>query len=210
MKNLCKLKGQLFMIYLLFFASSLYAQQTKSDTIKRVVVIEVDTVVKGAKQKVSSEKPVEVVTVVNRQEKYSSNVFERGTLLVDGGIVYQDNLLPVMFAGEFGLGKRFGLEARTWYGNKTKDGVKYEDGFLGVGLNYHFVNRTENGKASKLDSYFGALYGKILDDSGSAFYLQAGGRYFLFRSLGAFANLNLGIAGKRGANLSFGLSYRID
>ncbi len=189
---------------------SLKAQETKSDTIKRVVVVEVDTVVKGVRPSVSPEKQVEVVQVVNQPARYSQNVFERGSLIVDGGIVYQSNLLPAMFAGEFGLGRRFGIEARTWYGNKTKNGTKYEDGFLGVGLNYHFINQKSNGKPSKLDSYLGAMYGKILDDSGSAFYLQAGGRYFLFRNLGAFANLNVGVVGKRGANLSFGLSYRID
>lgn len=189
---------------------SLKAQETKSDTIKRVVVVEVDTVVKGVRPSVSPEKQVEVVQVVNQPARYSQNVFERGSLIVDGGIVYQSNLLPVMFAGEFGLGRRFGIEARTWYGNKTKNGTKYEDGFLGVGLNYHFINQKSDSKPSKLDSYLGAMYGKILDDSGSAFYLQTGARYFLFRNLGAFANLNVGVAGKRGANLSFGLSYRID
>lgn len=212
MKNVSKLN--LMVLVCMLGSLSLKAQDTKSDTIKRVVVVEVDTVLRKAKQSVnnvsSPAKEVEVVTVVNQPIRYSQNIFERGSLLVDGGIVYQSNLLPVMFAGEFGLGRRIGLEARTWYGNRTKDGTKYEDGFLGVGLNYHFINLNSNGKPSKLDSYLGALYGKILDDAGSAFYLQAGGRYFLFRSLGAFANLNVGVAGKRGTNLSFGLTYRID
>lgn len=207
MKNVSKLN--LMVLVCMLVSLSLKAQETKSDTIKRVVVVEVDTVIKSVKQSVSPAKQVEVVTVVNQQQIYSQNVFERGSLLIAGGIVYQSNVLPVMLAGEFGLGKRFGIEARTWYGNRTKNGTKYEDGFLGVGLNYHFLNFNSNGKPSKLDSYAGALYGKILEGSGSAFYLQAGGRYYLFRSLGAFANLNVGVAGKRGTNLSFGLTYRI-
>ena len=211
MKNVCKLN--LMVLICMLGSLSLKAQETKRDTIKRVIVVEVDTVLRKSKQSVNNVSPVkevEVVNVVNQPTRYSQNVFERGSLLVDGGIVYQSNLLPVMLAGEFGLGRRIGIEARTWYGNKTKDGIKYEDGFLGVGLNYHFINLNNNGKPSRLDSYLGALYGKILDDAGSAFYLQAGGRYFLFRSLGAFANLNVGVAGKRGTNLSFGLTYRID
>lgn len=210
MKNVSRFRLHLMVLVCGLMPLSLKAQETKSDTIKRVVVVEVDTVVKGVRPSVSPEKQVEVVQVVNQPARYSQNVFERGSLIVDGGIVYQSNLLPVMFAGEFGLGRRFGIEARTWYGNKTKNGTKYEDGFLGVGLNYHFINQKSDSKPSKLDSYLGAMYGKILDDSGSAFYLQTGARYFIFRNLGAFANLNVGVAGKRGANLSFGLSYRID
>jgi len=190
MKNLLAFKAHLLIISLISISFSIHAQKT--DTVKRTVVVEVDTVLKGTKPN--------VVT----QEEIQPPVFYRGLLVVEGGIVYKDNLLPVLLAGEFGLARNFGLEARTWYG---KNGI-YEDGFLGVGLNYHFSGE-DSKQPSKFDPYVGGLYGKILEASGTAFYAQAGGRLFLFKSLGVFANLNVGIVGKRGTNLSFGLSYKI-
>lgn len=202
MKKLLAFKAHLLILSLVLIALSTNAQQ--SDTIKRTVVVEIDTVVKGAKpnvNKVATEKTVEVVTTENVKVQ---PVFYRGLLVVEGGIMYKDNVLPVLFAGEFGLARNIGLEARTWYG---KNGI-YEDGFLGVGLNYHFSGE-DNQKPSKFDPYVGGIYGKVLDGSGTAFYAQAGGRLFLFKNLGAFANLNVGLVGKRGTNLSFGLSYKI-
>ncbi len=206
MKNLLAVKAHLLILSLVLIALSTNAQ--KSDTIKRTVVVEIDTVVKGAKQnvnKVATEKSGEVVTSADAKVQ---PVFYRGLLVVEGGIMYKDNVLPILLAGEFGLARNIGLEARTWYGSNTKNGTKYEDGFLGVGLNYHFSGE-DNQKPSKFDPYVGGMYGKILEGSGTAFYAQAGGRLFLFKNLGAFANLNVGLVGKRGTNLSFGLSYKI-
>lgn len=202
MKKIIALKLSILTLSIALFSLSVNAQQ--SDTIKRTVVIEVDTIVKGAKQnvnKVATETHVEVVT---SESVKVLPVFYRGLLVVEGGIMYKDNVLPILLAGEFGLARNIGLEARTWYG---KNGL-YEDGFLGVGLNYHFSGE-DNKKPSKFDPYVGGIYGKILDGSGTALYAQAGGRLFIFKNLGAFANLNVGLVGKRGTNLSFGLSYKI-
>ncbi len=202
MKKIFALRLPIAVIALGLFTFSTKAQQTKVDTVKRTVVVEIDTVVKGTKQNVSPT----VIVVDEQKDNLVKNqpVFYRGLLVVEGGVVYKDHVLPVLLAGEFGLARNFGLEARTWYG---KNGI-YEDGFLGVGLNYHFSGE-DSKKPSKFDPYIGGLYGKILEGSGSAFYAQAGGRLFLFKSLGAFANLNVAIVGKSGSNLSFGLSYKI-
>ncbi len=201
MKKVLALKAHLLIISLISISLSMYAQ--KSDTIKRTVVVEVDTVVTGAKPTVNTT----TGEVINQKE-IQPPVFYRGLLVIEGGIVYNDNVMPVLLAGEFGLARNFGLDARAWYGSNTKNGNKYENGFLGVGLNYHFSGE-DSDKPSKFDPYIGGLYGKILDASGTAFYAQAGGRLFIFKSLGVFANLNVGIVGKRGTNLSFGLSYKI-
>lgn len=204
MKTLLKQKAHLLMVSLVLLSLSAKAQQSNVETIKKTVVVEVDTVVKGSKQT-----PVEAKSVNTSYNYDDKPVFYRGLLVVEGGLVYQDNLLPVLLVGEFGIARNFGLEARGWYGNSTKNGVKNEDGFLGLGLNYHFSGE-DSKTPSKFDTYVGGgMYGKILDASGTAFYAQAGGRYFLFKDFGVFANLNLGLVGKRGTNLSFGLSYKI-
>jgi hypothetical protein len=124
------------------------------------------------------------------------------------GIVYQKDLLPLMLAAEYGIGRNIGVEVRGWYGSKTKDGVLYRDGLFGVGLNYHFTGDITN-SSSRFDAYVGGLYGKILDQSGSAFYAQAGARYFFIERLGVFGNFNIGLVGSRGTNLSFGLTYSL-
>ena len=183
----------------------------KIDTIKKDIVVAVDKAV----DKVTPSKPVEVAKVSTPSRNVtltadptSDGVFHAGSLVLGVGIVYQKDLLPIMLVGEYGIGRNIGVEVRGWYGSKTKDGILYRDGLFGVGLNYHFTGDITN-SSSRFDAYVGGLYGKILDQTGSAFYAQAGARYFFIERLGAFGNFNIGIVGSRGTNLSFGLTYSL-
>lgn len=183
----------------------------KIDTIKKDVKVAVDQVV----DKVTPSKPTEVArvntpngNVTLTADPTSDTVFHKGSLVIGAGIVYQKDLLPLMLMGEYGIGRNIGVEVRGWYGSKTTDGVKYRDGLFGVGLNYHFTGDIRS-SSSKFDAYVGGLYGKILDQTGSAFYAQAGARYFFIGRLGAFGNFNIGLVGSRGTNLSVGLAYSL-
>lgn len=113
--------------------------------------------------------------------------------------------------GGYGIGKNIGVKVRSWYGSNTTDGIRNRDGLFGVGLNYHFTGDINNSRnaSDKFDVYLGGLYGKKLDETGSAFYAQTGARYYFTQRFGAFANFNIGITGNRGTNLSFGLAYSI-
>lgn len=169
--------------------------------------------------KVTPSQPTEVAKVVTPKgnsvtltaDPTSESIFHAGTLIVGVGIVYEKDVLPVMIVGEYGIGKNIGLEVRSWYGSNTKDGVRFRDGLFGVGLNYHFTGDINNSRnaSDKFDVYVGGLFGKKLDETGSAFYAQAGARYYFTKRFGAFTNFNIGIIGNRGTNLSFGLAYSI-
>ena len=183
----------------------------KIDTAKKDVKVAVDKVV----DKVTPDKPTEVAQVSTPKSNVTlvadptmNAVFHKGSLVIGAGIVYQKDLLPLMLVGEYGIGKNIGVELRGWYGSKTEDGVKVRDGLFGVGLNYHFTGNLSK-STSKFDTYLGALYGKILDETGSALYAQAGVRYFFIGRLGAFGNFNIGLLGSRGTNLSVGLAYSL-
>ena len=183
----------------------------KIDTIKMDVSVAVDKAV----DKVTPSKPTEVAristpsrNVTLTADPTSDGVFHGGSLVLGAGIVYQKDLLPLMLTAEYGIGRNIGVEVRGWYGSKTKDGVLYRDGLFGVGLNYHFTGDITNSE-SRFDAYVGGLYGKILDQTGSAFYVQTGARYFFIGRLGAFGNFNIGLIGSRGTNLSFGLTYSL-
>lgn len=184
---------------------------TKIDTIKE----DVSTVVDKALDKVLPREPTEVASISTSNHKITltaeptlTGVFHGGSLVVGAGIVYQKDLLPLMIAAEYGVGRNIGVEVRGWYGSKTKDGTLYRDGLFGVGLNYHFTGDVSNSD-SKFDAYVGGLYGKILDQTGSAFYAQVGARYYFIGRLGAFGNFNIGLIGSRGTNLSVGLTYSL-
>jgi hypothetical protein len=153
-------------------------------------------------------KPIKVNPPVQSSTSSWDEAFHKGSLIVGAGIVYEKNVLPVMLVGEYGLGRNIGVEVRTWYGGNTVDGVKYQDGLIGVGLNYHFTGDIKN-SSDRFDAYVGGLYGKVIEDTGSAFYGQGGARYLLFRRFGIFGNFNIGLIGIRGTNLSFGLAYSI-
>jgi hypothetical protein len=195
---------------------------TKMDSTRAKVAARIDTVKKDVKvavdkavDKITPSKPTEVAkvstpkgNVVLTADPTNDAVFHKGSLVIGAGIVYQKDLLPLMLVGEYGIGRNIGVEVRTWYGSKTTDGVKYRDGLFGVGLNYHFTGDIRS-TSSKFDAYIGGLYGKILDDTGSAFYAQAGARYFFIGKLGAFGNFNIGLIGSRGTNLSVGLAYSL-
>lgn len=183
----------------------------KIDTVKKVVKVAVEKAV----DKVTPSKPTEVATVNTpnggvtlKADPTLNSVFHKGSLVIGAGIVYQKDLLPLMLMGEYGIGRNIGVELRGWYGSKTIDGVNVKDGLFGVGLNYHFTGDIKS-SSSKFDAYVGGLYGKILDETGSAFYAQAGARYFFIGRLGAFGNFNIGLLGSRGTNLSVGLAYSL-
>lgn len=183
----------------------------KIDTVKKVVKVAVEKAV----DKVTPSKPTEVATVNTpnggvtlKADPTLNSVFHKGSLVIGAGIVYQKDLLPLMLMGEYGIGRNIGVELRGWYGSKTIDGVNVKDGLFGVGLNYHFTGDIKS-SSSKFDAYVGGLYGKILDEKGSAFYAQAGARYFFIGRLGAFGNFNIGLLGSRGTNLSVGLAYSL-
>lgn len=192
------------------------------DSTKAKVTVKIDTVKKDVKvavekavDKVTPSKPTEVATintpnggVTLTADPTSEAVFHKGSLVIGAGIVYQKDLLPLMLMGEYGIGRNIGVELRGWYGSKTIDGVNVKDGLFGVGLNYHFTGDIKR-SSSKFDAYVGGLYGKILDETGSAFYAQAGARYFFIGRLGAFGNFNIGLIGSRGTNLSVGLAYSL-
>ena len=184
---------------------------TKNDTVKKDVKVAAEKVI----SKITPSKPTEVATVnspnggviLTADPTYEA-VFHKGSLVIGAGIVYQKDLLPLMIMAEYGIGGNIGVELRSWYGSKTTDGVNVKDGLFGVGLNYHFTGDIKS-SSSKFDAYVGGLYGKILDETGSAFYAQAGARYFFIGRLGAFGNFNIGLLGSRGTNLSFGLAYNL-
>ena len=169
--------------------------------------------------KVTPSQPTEVAKVVTPKgnsvsltaDPTSESIFHAGSLIIGVGIVYEKDVLPVMIVGEYGIGKNIGLEVRSWYGSNTTDGVRVRDGLFGVGLNYHFtgdINSSRNA-SDKFDVYVGGLYGKKLEETGSAFYGQVGARYYFTQRLGVFTNFNIGIIGNRGTNLSFGVAYSI-
>lgn len=149
--------------------------------------------------------------VTIKSDPTGESIFYKGSFIVGVGIVYEKDVLPVMLVGEYGLGRNIGIELRTWYGSKTTDGVRYRDSLIGLGLNYHFTGNVNNSRnaSDKFDVYVGGLYGKIIDEQGTAFYGQAGARYFFTKNFGAFTNFNLGLIGNRGTNLSLGLAYSI-
>jgi hypothetical protein len=143
----------------------------KIDTVKQDVKVAVNKAV----DKVTPSKPTEVARVNTPNggvtltaDPTDEAVFHKGSLVIGAGIVYQKDLLPLMLVGEYGIGRNIGVEVRTWYGSKTTDGVKFRDGLFGVGLNYHFTGDIRS-SSSKFDAYVGGLYGKVLDDTGSAF-----------------------------------------
>ena len=185
--------------------------KAKVDIVKKDVKVAVEKVV----DKVTPSKPTEVATVNTPNggltltaDPTFEAVFHKGSLVIGAGIVYQKDLLPLMLMGEYGIGRNIGVELRGWYGSKTIDGVSVRDGLFGVGLNYHFTGDIKS-SSSKFDAYVGGLYGKILDETGSAFYAQVGARYFFIGRLGAFGNFNIGLLGSRGTNLSVGLVYSL-
>ncbi len=196
--------------------------ETKMDSTRAKLATKIDIVEKDVKvavekavDKVTPDKPVQVAQINTPRSKVTltadptdESVFHKGSLVIGAGIVYQKDLLPLMLVGEYGIGRNIGVEVRTWYGSKTTDGVKYRDGLFGVGLNYHFTGDIRS-SSSRFDAFVGGLYGKILDDTGSAFYAQAGARYFFIGRLGAFGNFNIGLIGNRGTNLSVGLAYSL-
>ncbi len=195
---------------------------TKFDSTKVKVVAKVDSVKKDVKvavekviDKVTPDKPKEVAQVTTPKgnitltaDPTTNAVFHAGSLVIGAGFVYQKELLPLTLMGEYGIGKNIGVELRGWYGSKTVDGLKDRDGFFGVGVNYHFTGKARS-STNKFDTYLGALYGKILDDTGTALYAQAGARYFFIKRLGVFGNFNIGLLGSRGTNLSVGLAYNL-
>lgn len=134
-------------------------------------------------------------------------------ILVGAGVVWQKDVLPVMAFGEYGITNNLGVEARFWYGSNRKNNVRYEDGFLGLGVNYHLMGGNQRYVSSedrrKVDTYVGALFGSVLDEKKFGLYGQGGVRYAFARKLGAFANVNVGLVGTRGVNLGFGLVYRV-
>jgi hypothetical protein len=196
--------------------------KTKMDSTKAKITAKIDTVKKDVKvavekvvDKVTPDKPTEVAKISTPKRDITlvadptdEAVFHSGSLVVGVGIVYQKDLLPFMLVGEYGIGRNIGIEVRGWYGSKTTDGVQYKDGFLGGGLNYHFTGDIRS-SSSKFDAYVGGLYGKILDETGSAFYAQAGAKYFFIQRLGVFGNFNIGLIGSRGTNLAVGLAYSL-
>ena len=193
------------------FDSTKVKVAAKIDTIKKDVKVAVDKAV----DKITPSKPTEVASVNTPKggvtlsaDPTSEAVFHRGSLVIGAGIVYQKELLPVMLVGEYGIGRNIGVEVRTWYGGKTEDGVKIRDGLFGVGLNYHFTGDIKS-SSKKFDAYVGGLFGKVLDDTGSAFYAQAGARYYFINRLGVFGNFNIGLIGNRGTNLAVGLAYNL-
>jgi hypothetical protein len=203
-------------------ASKMDTVKTKMDSTRAKIATKINNVTKDVKvavekkvDEVTPSKPTEMARVSTPTGNVTltadptlDGVFHKGSLVIGAGIVYQKDLIPLMLMGEYGILRNIGVELRGWYGSKTTDGVQYRDGLLSVGLNYHFTGDVRS-SSSKFDAYVGGLYGKILDQTGSAFYAQAGARYFLIGRLGAFGNFNLGLIGSRGTNLSIGLAYTL-
>jgi hypothetical protein len=194
------------------------AQVTNQDSVRRVAIYDSVRVerIKDSLYNASLKKQTTITSPNGSSVSISRNtsgesIFTKGSFIVGLGIVYEKDVLPVMIVGEYGLGRNIGVEVRSWYGSNTVDGVRYRDSLFGLGLNYHFTGDVNNARnaSDKFDIYVGGLYGKIIDEPGSAFYAQAGARYFFTRRIGIFSNFNLGIIGNRGTNLSFGLSYSI-
>ena len=215
--NIIPLQICLFAFTLL--CSTTFGQVVNQDSIKQLAVRDSMSIstIKDSLYNASLKKEVARITtpkgnnVILVANPTSESIFYKGSFIVGLGIVYEKDVLPVMLVGEYGLGKNIGIEIRTWYGSKTTDGIRYRDSLLGLGLNYHFTGNVNNSRnaSDKFDVYVGGLYGKIIDEQGSAFYGQAGARYFFTKHLGAFSNFNLGLIGNRGTNLSFGLAYSI-
>jgi hypothetical protein len=212
------IKFQLLIFILFLLQTVSYGQVVNQDSMKLAALRDSIRIarIKDSLYNASLRKEAALITPKGNSVSLSASptgesIFYRGSFVVGVGIVYQKDVLPVMLVGEYGLGRNIGVELRTWYGSNTKDGVRYRDSLFGLGLNYHFtgdVNNSTNA-ADKFDVYVGGLYGKIIDEEGSAFYGQAGARYFFTRKVGVFANFNLGLIGNRGTNLSFGLAYSI-
>jgi hypothetical protein len=215
----CIIKLQICFFAVTLLCSTAFGQVMNQDSIRQAAVRDSIRIsrIKDSLYNASFKKGVATVTTPKGNSltlnalPSNESIFYKGSFIVGLGIVYQKDLLPVMLVGEYGLGRNLGVELRTWYGSKTTDGVRYRDSLFGLGLNYHFtgdVNNSTNA-SDKFDVYVGGLYGKIIDEEGTAFYGQAGARYFFTRKVGVFANFNLGLIGNRGTNLAFGLAYSI-
>jgi hypothetical protein len=206
-----------FFVFILISISS-FGQVMNQDSVRQAAARDSIRIarIKDSLYNASLRKEARLVTPKGNTVSLSASptgesIFYRGSFIVGLGIVYQKDVLPVMLVGEYGLSRNIGVELRTWYGSNTKDGVRYRDSLFGLGLNYHFtgdVNNSTNA-ADKFDVYVGGLYGKIIDEEGSAFYGQAGAKYFFTRKVGVFTNFNIGLIGNRGTNLAFGLAYSI-
>lgn len=214
------LKLQIYIFLFLLICSTAFGQVINPDSIKQGAIRDSlriskikDSLYNASLKKESSARIATPKTnnVAIFDDPTSESIFYRGSFIVGVGIVYEKDVLPLMLVGEYGLGRNIGIELRTWYGSKTTDGVRYRDSLIGMGLNYHFTGNVNNSRnaSNKFDVYVGGLYGKIIDEQGTAFYGQAGARYFFTKNLGAFTNFNLGLIGNRGTNLSFGLAYSI-
>ena len=214
--NIIKLHICLFTFILIY--SSSFGQAMNQDSLRMASMRDSVRIakIKDSLYNASLRKSNEVAKTTTPNVTLSSysageSIFYKGSLIVGVGIVYEKDVLPVMLAAEYGLGRNIGVEIRTWYGSKTTDGVRYRDSLFGLGLNYHFTGNLNNSTnaADKFDVYVGGLYGKIIDQDGTAFYGQAGAKYFFTKKLGIFTNFNLGLIGNRGTNLAFGLAYSI-
>jgi hypothetical protein len=213
------IKLQICLVAFMLISSTAFCQVMNQDSIRQAAVrdsIRISRIKDSLYNASLKKEAVRVTTpkgnsVTLAADPTNQSIFYRGSFIVGAGIVYQKDLLPVMLVGEYGIGRNIGVELRTWYGSKTTDGVRYRDSLFGLGLNYHFTGNVNNSTnaSDKFDIYVGGLYGKIIDEEGTAFYGQAGARYFFTRRVGAFANFNLGLIGNRGTNLAFGLAYSI-
>lgn len=213
------IKLQICIFAFILICSTTFGQVINQDSIKQVAIRDSIRIskIKDSLYNVSLKKEVARVStpkgnnVTFITDPTSESIFYKGSFIVGLGIVYEKDVLPVMLVGEYGLGRNIGVELRTWYGSKTTDGIRYRDSLIGLGLNYHFTGNINNSRnaSDKFDVYVGGLYGKIIDEQGTAFYGQAGARYFFTKNFGAFTNFNLGLIGNRGTNLSFGLAYSI-
>lgn len=213
------IKLQICILFFSLIGTTIFGQVINQDSVKQVVIgdsIRIskikDSLYNASLKKESARIVSPKVNKVNTiGDPIGESIFHTGTFIVGVGIVYEKDVLPVMLVGEYGLGRNIGIELRTWYGSKITDGVRVRDSLIGLGLNYHFTGNVNNSRnaSDKFDVYVGGLYGKIIDEQGTAFYGQAGARYFFTKNFGAFTNFNLGLIGNRGTNLSFGLSFSI-
>lgn len=213
------IKLQICIFAFTLICSTAFGQVMNQDSIKQVAIRDSIRIsrIKDSLYNASLKREVVKVATPNRNNvtltanATNESIFHQGSFIIGLGIVYEKDVLPVMLVGEYGFGRNIGIELRTWYGSKTTDGVRYRDSLVGLGLNYHFTGNANNSSnaSDKFDVYVGGLYGKIIDEEGTAFYGQTGARYFFTKNFGIFSNFNLGLIGNRGTNLSFGLAYSI-
>jgi hypothetical protein len=147
-------------------------------------------------------------------QSVQAQVFEKGVKIANLGIQLQSGITPIAISGEYGLTDDIGVGAKIAYGSKSS----VSSFFIGGMANFHLAKIMNLG-IDKLDIYAGPTAGltrakvTVLTVSSAGTNVtiqgQAGARYLVTDSIGAYGQVNLGLYNTSGSNLEVGLSLKL-